>query len=132
VSEITEHGYDNERGRAAIERINALHGRFRISNGDFLYVLSSFIYEPIRWIARFAWRPMREHERLALFYFWREVGQRMSIHSLRTTTTDSSDSTPSMNGAISATRKRTLASGLLREICLWAGSPICRVRWCGV
>jgi hypothetical protein len=48
VSEIMEHGYDNERGRAAVERINALHGHFRISNGNFLYVLSSFIYGPIR------------------------------------------------------------------------------------
>jgi hypothetical protein len=25
---------------------------------------------------------MREHERLALFYFWHEVGQRMNIHSV--------------------------------------------------
>ncbi|MGH8502162.1 MAG: oxygenase MpaB family protein [Gammaproteobacteria bacterium] len=82
VSEILEHGYESERGRAAIERINAIHGRFRIANDDFLYVLSSFIYEPIRWIARFAWRPMQERERLALFYFWREVGHRMHIHSI--------------------------------------------------
>lgn len=82
VSEILEYGYDSERGSAAIERINALHGRFRISNDDFLYVLSSFIYEPIRWIARFGWRPLQEYERLALFYFWREVGQRMHIHSI--------------------------------------------------
>lgn len=82
VSEILEHGYESERGRAAIERINALHGRFRISNDDFLYVLSSFIYEPIRWISRFGWRPLHEHERLALFYFWREVGKRMHIHAI--------------------------------------------------
>jgi hypothetical protein len=45
-------------------------------------VLSSFIYEPIRWISRFSWRPMHEEERLALFYFWRAVGQRMHIHSI--------------------------------------------------
>jgi hypothetical protein len=67
VSEILEYGYESERGRATIERINAIHGRFRISNDDFFYVLSSFIYEPIRWIARFGWSPMYEHERLALF-----------------------------------------------------------------
>lgn len=82
VSEILEHGYDSERGSAAIGRINAIHGRFRISNDDFLYVLSSFIYEPIRWIARFGWRPLNERECVALFYFWREVGRRMHIDSI--------------------------------------------------
>ncbi len=80
VSEILEHGYDSERGGAAIERINAIHGRMRISNDDFLYVLSSFVYEPIRWIARFSWRPL--NERVALFYFWREVGRRMRIDAI--------------------------------------------------
>ena len=45
-------------------------------------MLSSFIYEPIRWISRFGWRPLHQEERLALFYFWRVVGQRMHIHSI--------------------------------------------------
>ncbi len=66
VSEILEYGYKSERGRAAIESINAIRGRFRISNDDFFYVLSSFVYEPIRWIARVGWRQMFDHERLAL------------------------------------------------------------------
>jgi hypothetical protein len=82
VSEIYEHGYDSERGRAALRRMNGLHGRFAISNDDFLYVLSTFIYEPIRWNARFGWRRMTETEKLAAFYFWREVGRRMNIRSL--------------------------------------------------
>jgi hypothetical protein len=56
VSEIMEHGYDSDRGRAAIARMNALHGRFHIPNRDFLYVLSTFIFEPIRWNQRFGWR----------------------------------------------------------------------------
>jgi hypothetical protein len=34
------------------ERINQMHGRFSISNDDFLYVLSTFVYEPIRWNER--------------------------------------------------------------------------------
>jgi hypothetical protein len=45
-------------------------------------VLSTFIFEPIRWNARFGWRPMCEQERLAIFYFWREVGRRMNIANL--------------------------------------------------
>ena len=79
VSELMEHGYDSERGSRALARMNAQHGRFTIANDDFRYVLSTFIYEPIRWNARFGWRPMYDNERLAFFHFWRAVGDRMGI-----------------------------------------------------
>jgi hypothetical protein len=79
VSELMEWGYDSERGRRALRRMNQLHGRFDIPNDDFLYVLSTFVYEPIRWNARFGWRPLCEQERLGYFHFWREVGRRMNI-----------------------------------------------------
>ncbi|MDZ4286353.1 MAG: oxygenase MpaB family protein, partial [Prosthecobacter sp.] len=82
MSEIMEHGYDSDRGRAAIKRMNAMHGRFQISNDDFLYVLSTFVFVPIRWVERFGWRRMIEAERLAWFHFWREVGRRMNIHDI--------------------------------------------------
>ena len=36
-------------------------------------MLSTFVYEPIRWNARFGWRPLVEQERLATFHFWRAV-----------------------------------------------------------
>ena len=81
LAEITENGYDSERGRAALRRMNHLHGRFNISNDDFLYVLSTFIYEPIRW-NRFAWRRLVEQERQAVYVFWREVGRRMGIKDI--------------------------------------------------
>ena len=41
-------GYDSERGKRALRRLNHLHGRFAIANEDFLNVLSTFIFEPIR------------------------------------------------------------------------------------
>lgn len=84
ISELLERGYDTERGRRALRRMNQQHSRFIIANQDFLYVLSTFIYEPIRWNARFGWRQMCDEERLGLFYFWREVGQRMNIKDLPT------------------------------------------------
>ncbi len=59
--------------------MNRLHGRFDIANDDYLYVLSTFVFEPARWNARFGWRPMVAQEKLALFYAWREVGRRMNI-----------------------------------------------------
>jgi hypothetical protein len=82
VAEITEHGYDSERGRAAIRRMNQLHRRYEISNDDYLYVLSTFIYEPERWNARFGWRKATHNEKLANYYFWREVGRRMNIRDI--------------------------------------------------
>lgn len=77
-----EWGYDSPRGRSALRRMNQLHGRFQIANLDFLYVLSTFVFEPIRWNARFGWRAMCGQERLAMFYFWREVGGRMNIKDI--------------------------------------------------
>jgi ER-bound oxygenase mpaB/B'/Rubber oxygenase, catalytic domain len=82
VSELLEWGYDSERGKRALRRLNQLHGRFAIANEDFLYVLSTFIFEPIRWNERFGWRSLCEQERLGYFYFWREVGRRMNIREI--------------------------------------------------
>ena len=82
VSELMERGYDSDRGKAALRRMNQIHGRFAIANEDLLYVLSTFVYEPIRWNARFGWRLMCPQERLAQFYFWREVGRHMNIKDL--------------------------------------------------
>lgn len=81
-SEFMEWGYDSDRGRAAIRRMNHIHSRFSISNDDFLYVLSANVFEPIRWNARFGWRPMCEQERLGTYYFWRQVGRRMNIKAV--------------------------------------------------
>jgi hypothetical protein len=82
LSTIVEAGYDSEAGKRAIRQMNRIHGRFEIANDDFLYVLSSFVFEPIRWNARFGWRPLVEAEKLATFEFWREVGRRMAIREI--------------------------------------------------
>jgi ER-bound oxygenase mpaB/B'/Rubber oxygenase, catalytic domain len=84
LSTIVEAGYDSDEGKRAIRQMNRIHGRFEISNEDFLYVLSSFVFEPIRWNARFGWRPLIETEKLATFEFWREVGRRMAIRDIPT------------------------------------------------
>ncbi len=79
---IAEHGYDSDYGTAAIAIMNRLHGRYHIKNEDFLYVLSTFIYEPIRWHQKYGWRTPTHNEKLANYYFWREVGQRMNIQNI--------------------------------------------------
>jgi hypothetical protein len=82
ISTFAEQGYDSELGRRAIRRMNQIHGRFDIANEDFLYVLSTFVLEPIRWNARFGWRPLIENEKQATFLFWREVARLMAIRDI--------------------------------------------------
>ena len=79
VSELFKWGYEHPRGQAFLQRMNAIHGRFPIGNSDYLYVLSTFIYEPVRWCDRFGWRPLSDHEKQAMYYFWYAVGERMGI-----------------------------------------------------
>ena len=82
LAEILEHGYDSERGRRALRRMNQMHGRHPIPNDEFIYVLSTFVFEPIRWNERFGWRPLLEQEKLAAYYYWRELGRRMGIRNI--------------------------------------------------
>ena len=82
LSTLIERGYDSAEGAAAIARMNHWHGRYRIQNEDFLYVLSVFIYEPVRWINRFGWRPVTPHEGEAIYHFWAAIGKRMGIQAI--------------------------------------------------
>ncbi len=85
VSELLKWGYHHPRGQAFLQRMNAIHQRYPIKNDDYLYVLSTFIYEPVRWIEQFGWRPLSDHEKQAMYFFWREVGKRMAIAHIPTT-----------------------------------------------
>jgi hypothetical protein len=85
LAEILENGYDSPRGRAALRRMNQQHGRYPIPNDEYLYTLSTFVFEPMRWIDRYGWRPYTAHERQAAFRYWMEVGRRMNIKDLPAT-----------------------------------------------
>ena len=82
VGEMCQWGFENGRGREALERMNWVHGHFRIDNNDYLYVLSTFIYEPLRWIDRFGWRRSCRNEQLAYYHFWCQIGTRMGIRDI--------------------------------------------------
>lgn len=85
ISEWVENGYDSERGRAALRRMNQLHHHWPISNDDYLYVLSVFIYVPKEWYAMYGTRPLTEKENLAIYTFWVEVGKRMGLKNIPAT-----------------------------------------------
>ena len=79
MAEISENGQDSDRGQASIKRINQMHGRFRISNNDMLYVLSTFVVEPVRWLDRFGKRAMTQTEIEACVLNYRALGAKMQI-----------------------------------------------------
>jgi hypothetical protein len=72
-------GMDSERGRAAVRRMNKIHGRYPIGNEDFVYVLSTFVVVPVRWISRYGWRPYSRHEVRATVNFFRHMGRLMGL-----------------------------------------------------
>jgi len=82
LAEISENGFDDPDARAALKRINAMHGRFRIRNEDFLYTLSTFVFEPIRALERYGPRPMTAGEQRAWFNAYRRLGAEMRIADL--------------------------------------------------
>jgi hypothetical protein len=82
ISAFCEFGLDSDLGRRALRRMNQIHGRFEIANDNYLYVLSTMVFEPIRWNMRFGHRKLVEVERLATFNFWRAVGRRMGIKEI--------------------------------------------------
>jgi len=82
LAEIFESGMDSDRGREANRRLNRMHGRFQISNDDYLYVLSTMVLVPLRWNERFGWRRCTEKERRATLNYWRALGRRMNIRDI--------------------------------------------------
>jgi hypothetical protein len=72
-------GMDAPRGRAAVRQMNRIHGRYPISNDDFLYVLSTFVVVPVRWISAYGWRPYSRHEVRATVNTFRHMGRLMGL-----------------------------------------------------
>lgn len=73
---------DSSRGSVALRRLNFIHGRYNISNQDFLYTLSAFILEPKRFASKFGYRNWTEKETTANFLVWRDIGTRMGIRDI--------------------------------------------------
>lgn len=84
IAEMGKHGLESERGRTALRRMNAMHAAFDVDREDMLYVLTTFIMEPIRWAERFGWRPMHEVEQLANMHWHRRLGRHMGLGDLPT------------------------------------------------
>lgn len=76
------HGFDSPQGKAALRRINQMHHHYDISNDDFLYVLSTFVVVPKRWLDDYGWRPLSENELRASVNYYRALGRHMNIKDI--------------------------------------------------
>ncbi|AOW95179.1 L-aspartate oxidase [Rhodococcus sp. WMMA185] len=79
---VLEDGIHSDRGRAAIRRMNQMHGSYDISNDDMRYVLSTFVVTPVRWIDDFGWRKLTRNEIVASTNYYRALGSRMGIKQI--------------------------------------------------
>ncbi|WAZ26298.1 DUF2236 domain-containing protein [Streptomyces cinnabarinus] len=77
--EMVREGMDSEHGRTAARHLNRIHGRYRIPNEDFLYVLATTVVGPKRWIDRFGWRRLCAQETESLALVGRRMGEMMGI-----------------------------------------------------
>jgi hypothetical protein len=85
LSEILENGPESERAKAAIKKLNFIHSHFNISNQDYLYVLSTFIFEPEKWVNKYGYRQISKQELNAGYKVWQELGALMGIKNIPAT-----------------------------------------------
>lgn len=82
IGEIFKSPRGSTEQQEMIAHLNAIHGLYKIKNDDYLYTLSTFIFDPILFIDRFGFRKLTEKERDAMFEMYRALGVEMGIENL--------------------------------------------------
>ncbi|KAI5071886.1 hypothetical protein GOP47_0014137, partial [Adiantum capillus-veneris] len=82
VRELVMHHADGDRGSLALRRLNFIHSQYKISNADFLYVLSIFVLLPLEWISKYGYRALTNVEKTSVFTLWHDIGTRMGIRDI--------------------------------------------------
>lgn len=84
LTEFLVGSMDSERGSKALAKMNWLHRRYgsKIKQPELLHTLAMFVLEPIQWFEKYEWRAMTELEQVAIYTYWKEVGNRMGIKDI--------------------------------------------------
>lgn len=88
---ISHFGIDSKAGHTSIRRMNQMHGSYNISNEDMLYVLSTFVVMPRRWLNDYGWRALTPDEALSGVLYWQRVGRLMGIKQIPETAQEFED-----------------------------------------
>ncbi|MEV4559522.1 oxygenase MpaB family protein [Kitasatospora sp. NPDC049285] len=75
-------GLDSAHGREAVRALNKIHGRYTISNEDYLHILAGHVVAAIDWINQYGWRPLSDHEQRAIALAHRRLGELMGIKDI--------------------------------------------------
>lgn len=75
---------DSGRGSTALAKMNWIHRQYgdKITQPEMLHTLAVNSLEAIRWINTYEWRKLTYLEEVALFTYWKEVGNRMGIKDI--------------------------------------------------
>jgi hypothetical protein len=79
LREFIENGPDTPRARAAILRLNEIHGHYKISNDDFLYTLLVFVVSAVRFFNKWGYRSLLRIEIESLHLLFVRMGNMMNI-----------------------------------------------------
>lgn len=79
---VVEHGLGSGEGRAAVRRMNRMHGRYAICEEDMRYVLATFVVMPKRWLDAYGWRRLSGSEVAAGVAYYRRLGTHMGIRDI--------------------------------------------------
>lgn len=82
IATLIVDGLDSPRGVEALRRIARAHEPVSASNDEYLYVLSVFFLEPMRFNAAYGRRRFSGPDLELLLRFWLDVGERMRIRDL--------------------------------------------------
>lgn len=80
--EAVADGIDSPRAARALDRLNRIHGHYRIPDHEFAYVLATTLVGPVRWIRRYGWRPLEDVEVVALTRLTTRFGELMHVPDL--------------------------------------------------
>lgn len=78
------HGIDSDHGLRTLSKVNWMHARYgdAIKNSELLHFLAIWLSEVIQWIDTHEWRRMLYIEKIALFIYFCEIGNRMGIEDI--------------------------------------------------
>ena len=82
LESVLDEGMESDKGRAAVRRMNQMHGSYDISNDDMRYVLATFVVIPQRWIRDYGWRRGTDAERIAAVRYYQRMGRLMGIKDI--------------------------------------------------
>lgn len=78
-AEFFRRGYRSEQGRAAIARMEQIHGNFLIDDELKTYTLATVVFEPERLAERFGCSPFSEVEKQGRWNFWKGFAEAMPL-----------------------------------------------------